>query len=206
MLQQLADLREEVLYMIFLDLHKAYDTLDRFRCLDILEGWGVGPRACQLLRTYWQISSMVARTGGYYGEAFKGARGVTQGDRLSPTIFNVVADEVVLHWVALAMAENEKRGERGNEGRHQAALFYVDDGMVAFSDPRWLQWAFDTLVSLFERVGLWTNVGKTVRMVFRPCQAVGIQLEAAYGRRMMGEVPTYRKRQKGRVQCGNCGK
>ena len=42
-LQQLASLREEVLYMIFLDLHKLYDTLDRSRCLEILEVYGVGP-------------------------------------------------------------------------------------------------------------------------------------------------------------------
>ena len=66
---------------------------------------------------------MVARAGGYYREAFKGAWGVTQGDPLSPTIFNVVVDAVVRHWVMLVMATAEKRGERGNEGRHQAALF-----------------------------------------------------------------------------------
>ena len=33
LLQLLAALREEVLYVIFLDLHKAYDALDRSRCL-----------------------------------------------------------------------------------------------------------------------------------------------------------------------------
>ena len=38
---------------------------------------------------------MVAQAGGYYGTGFKGARGVTQGDPLSPTIFNVVVDAVV---------------------------------------------------------------------------------------------------------------
>ena len=38
LLQQLSALREEVLCMIFLDLHKAYDALDRSRCLEILEG------------------------------------------------------------------------------------------------------------------------------------------------------------------------
>ena len=48
---------------------------------------------------------MVTRAGGYYGEAFKGARGVTQGDPLSPTIFNVVVDAVVRHWVTLVMAQ-----------------------------------------------------------------------------------------------------
>ena len=40
---------------------------------------------------------MVARAGGYYGTAFKGERGVTQGGPLSPTIFNVVVDAVVRH-------------------------------------------------------------------------------------------------------------
>ena len=43
LIQQLVALREEVLYVIFLDLHKAYDALDRYRCLEILEGYSVGP-------------------------------------------------------------------------------------------------------------------------------------------------------------------
>ena len=79
---------------------------------------------------------MVARAGGYYRTAFKGAQGVTQGNPLSPTIFNVVVDAVVLHWVTMEIDNAEKRGERGKEGRHQAALFYADDDMVASSDPR----------------------------------------------------------------------
>ena len=59
---------------------------------------------------------------------------------------------------------------------------------------------------MFERVGLWTNLGKKFSMVCRPCQASGTQSEAAYGRRITGEVPTDRELQKGRVQCGDCGK
>ena len=43
MIHQLVAMREEVLYMIFLDLNKAYDALDRSRCLEILKGYGVGP-------------------------------------------------------------------------------------------------------------------------------------------------------------------
>ena len=103
---------------------------------------------------------MVARAGSYYGKGFKGERGVTQGEPLSPTIFNVVVDAVVRHWIQLATQEAERRGEQGREGRHQAALFYADDDMIVLSDPRWLQWAFTILVGLFDRVGLKTNQQK----------------------------------------------
>ena len=78
---------------------------------------------------------MVARTGGYYGADFKGDRGVTQGDPLSPTILNVVVDEVVRNWVAVIVEGTEEQGKCGQEVRHQNALFYADDGMVALSDP-----------------------------------------------------------------------
>ena len=67
----------------------------------------------RLLREYWNKPKMVARAGGYYGTGFKGERGVTQGDPLSPTIFNVVVDAVVRHWVTLAVTEAETRGVRG---------------------------------------------------------------------------------------------
>ena len=42
-------------------------------------------------------------------------------------------------------------------------------------------------------------------MVCRPCQAAGNLLEAAYGRRVTGEGPTYRERLKGQVACDECG-
>ena len=54
---------------------------------------------------------MVSRAGGYYGTYFKGYRGMTQWDPLSPTIFNVVVKLVVCHWVSLA-----DEGEEGPEG------------------------------------------------------------------------------------------
>ena len=41
LLQQLAATREEVLYVLLLELHKEYGALGRDRCLEILEGYGV---------------------------------------------------------------------------------------------------------------------------------------------------------------------
>ena len=55
--------REEVLYETLLDLHKAYDTLDRDRCLEILITYGVGHQAKHLLWRYWRRITMVAQSG-----------------------------------------------------------------------------------------------------------------------------------------------
>ena len=79
----------------------------------------------KMLGEYWERTTMVARAGSYYGKGFKGGRVVTQGDPLSPTIFNVVVDAVVRHWLTIEVKEAEKRVEQGREGRHQAALFYA---------------------------------------------------------------------------------
>ena len=44
---------------------------------------------------------MVAWARGYYGAPFKRFCGGGKGDPLSPTIFNVVVDAVLQHWIAV---------------------------------------------------------------------------------------------------------
>ena len=179
--------------------------MDRSRCLEILEGYGVRPRARELPQNYWHRLAMVALAGGYYGTAFQGEREVTQSKPMSTTIFNVVVDAVVRNWVMGVITESEARGELVQEGRHQAALFYSDDSMVASLDPVWLQGVFNTLLGLFGRVGLRTNVGKKFGMVYHPCQAAVKLTTEAYMRRITGMGPYYRERLKYQVACGECG-
>ena len=52
-LQHLTEMREEALYDILLDLHKAYDALDHGHCLDILMACDVGNQALHLIIRYW---------------------------------------------------------------------------------------------------------------------------------------------------------
>ena len=105
------------------------------------------------------------------------------------------------YWVEVMVYSAVRRGQ---EGRHQNSLFYTDDGMIASSDPGWLQGSFSTLVGMFDRVGMNTNVGKMVGRVFRLCQSAGTQLEAAYERQIMGAGPSYWERQCVRVKCSEC--
>ena len=64
--------------------------------------------------------------------------------------------------------------------------------MVPSSEPKWLQGGFSTLVGLFDRVGVNTNVVKTFGMVCRPCQEAGTQSGVEYGIRMTGAGNSYR--------------
>ena len=70
LLQQLNVMRETVFHAIFLDLSKAYDALDRERCLDILVGYGVGPRTIRILRKLYARLQMAAKSEGHYGSAY----------------------------------------------------------------------------------------------------------------------------------------
>ena len=66
----------------------------------------------------------------------------------------------------------------------KAVFSYMNDDLVASTDPVWIQWAFDMLISLFELVGLQTNAVKAVDMVFQPGPIAGRQSAAAYRRLM----------------------
>jgi len=83
-------------------------------------------------------------------------------------------------------------------------LFYADDGKVASTDPEWLQRAFDVLVGLFGRIGLKTNVRKTVAMICMPHCIAGRQSDEAYRHRMTGAGHSHRERKRLKVTCPEC--
>ena len=78
----------------------------------------------------------------------------------------------------------------------KAALFSADDGLVASTYPGWLQPVFDMLTGLFGRVRLHTNICKTAGMVCKPFLAARVRADKTYTRRMMGEGPIFKERQR----------
>ena len=56
--------------MISLDLQKVCEALYRSRCLEVLEGYGVGPQLFRILSTYWSWLRVAVRSVGYYGVEF----------------------------------------------------------------------------------------------------------------------------------------
>ena len=108
---------------------------------------------------------MVAKSGGYFGHTLKGYRGVIQGNPPSPTIFNVVLDAVIRHWVTVVTPTEAGTGGLGMTIIKLAAYLYADECLMASTQTERLQRAFDALTGLFDRFDLQTNTEKTVGTV-----------------------------------------
>jgi hypothetical protein len=113
--QQLAHIEQTPFYGVFIDLKKAFDAMDRERCLLLLEGHGAGPNMRRLIHHFWDEATNVCRASGYYGTPFKAGRGVTQGGPLSAKFFNVLVDAVVRKWLRLLREEMGMEGEELDE-------------------------------------------------------------------------------------------
>ncbi len=167
--QHLAHLEQAPFYGVFLDLKKAFDSMDRERCLLILERYGVRPRMIRLIRNFWHNTVLVCQESGNYGSPFCSGCSVTQGGPLSAKHLNILVDAVTSKWVQQLWEESEL--EEAVIIELMAAfsvIFYVDDAYLALRDPEFLQWVLDILVNLFARVGLETNVQKSQMMICMP--------------------------------------
>ena len=74
---------------------KAYDSLDRGWCMDILWGYGMVQNTARLIAHYWYNLIFVPKAKRLIGTPFGTGRGVTQGDPASSMIFNIVVEAVV---------------------------------------------------------------------------------------------------------------
>jgi hypothetical protein len=195
---QLAKRSTKPLFMVFLDLKKAYDTLDRDRTLKILEGYGVGPNLRRFIEKIWEGDTMVPKQSGYFGKPFQASRGVRQGDIVSPIIFNIVADAIIRDWEVQMVKNSVGR-------RETVSQFYADDGVLCGEDPKEVQRSLDLFTDGFARVGLKMNVAKTEAMIMKGGKIYTHQSDEAYKRRIEGTGPTHRERKRQKIQCDHCG-
>jgi hypothetical protein len=114
----------------------------------------MGPQTLALLTQFWENLWLAPKQGDFFGHPIsKSNRGITQGDPLSPILFNIIVDAVV----------SESR-HRHPDFNNISTIFYADDGLISGLVKHHVQQYLDTIVDLFQLVGLRTNVTKTQKL------------------------------------------
>jgi exonuclease III len=181
------------LFQVFIDLKKAYDSVDRERVLHILCGYGVGPRLCTLIQQFWNQFILIPKSVGYYGTPFHPERGIPQGDITSPIIFNILVDCVLREWYRLL-----------EDPTILSVYFYADDGRLSGYSPTAIQFGLDLFQDLFSRIGLHFNAKKTKTMIsINPSPYRWLSTEA-FKRRYDHTLPTFKQRKVMRITCQLC--
>ena len=145
--------------MIFIDFHKAFDSLEWSFLVTCLKSFGFGPEFIRRVKTlYSNIQSCVINNG-LTTDYFTLERGVRQGDPLSPYLF-VIAVETL----AIAIRQNtEIRGIRIGDGDTKL-LQYADDTTAVLSDIDSAHALFNLLDAFKKLSGLVINSSKTEGM------------------------------------------
>ncbi len=87
--------------------------------------------------------------------------------------------------------------------RNQCIAFFVDDGLVTVRCLEWLQSSFTILITLFKRIGLWTNTKKIKVMMCVPGKIHISQTDAEYASQQTGLRTSTTKQRC--IDCKVCG-
>ena len=132
------------------------------------------------------------RQNDFHGLDFTATGGTTQGGLVSPTLFNVVEDNVIRSWMAM-MVEYQRvyHDGLGDTVRRCLGVFYAENCMVGSRNSDWLQHVMNVLARIFRRYGVAASVAKSRTMT---CQTGALQagmLEEAMALKCMGVGDSY---------------
>ena len=179
-LQEKCREQRQPLYMAFIDLTKAFDSINQEALWRILAKYGCPEKFISTLRLLHD--SMSARVlGGTGGEAFEVQTGVKQGCVIAPTLFSIFIS-AIFHLFQDRLPDGVEiiyRMDRGlfNLRRLKARsktsstslteLQYADDNCVCATSECQLQAILDAFTLAYESLGLPVN-GKKTEVLFQP--------------------------------------
>ena len=165
------------LFMAFVDLSKAFDTVNRELMWQVLEKFGVPPKFLEILRQLHDGMQARVRVGSVLSEPFPVAVGVKQGCVLAPVLFNlflavinIVTHNAINGYKGVAV-EYRLDGSLFDLRRLQAhtkttlldiaELQYADDLVLLANTPTDLQNGLNLLTAAYDAMGLKVNINKT---------------------------------------------
>ena len=165
------------LYLAFIDLRKAFDSVPRDALWRVLRAYGAPPLLVDLLMDLHTGTLAAVRLGALKGESFSVSCGVRQGCVIAPLLFNVFIDFVVKHALARMPNTCGVTAAFRSEGcplpadsadpasDHIPLLMYADDMALTCSCPLELATFLGVMDDVCTECGLSINASKTEVMV-----------------------------------------
>ena len=154
------------IYFCFIDYAKAFDCVDHNKLKDywkILKEMGTPDHLTHLLRNLYAGQEATVRTGHGITDWFQIGKGVPQGCKLSPCLFNLYAEYIMRN----AGLEEAQAGTK-TAGRNINNLRYLDDTTLKAESEEELKSLLMKVKVESEKVGLKLNIQKTKIMASGP--------------------------------------
>ena len=153
--------QKQPLFTAFVDLKKAYDSVQHPLLWASLQRKGVHGKMLAAIQSLYAGGSMSMRVCGSSGASGTARVGVRQGCPLSPTLFGLFFDDLCSHLQAeCPLAGVQCRGSR------IPSLFYADDVALVSASAQGLQSLLDSMQSFCTANGLTISIAKTEVVVF----------------------------------------
>ncbi|KAI8490084.1 hypothetical protein Bbelb_321540 [Branchiostoma belcheri] len=179
-LQEKCREQHQDLYMVFIDLTKAFDTVNRPLLWEVLKRFGCPNRFLTVLKALHEGAMVRVLGSGSKSDPFQVCTGVRQGCVIAPVIFNLFLAAVMLAAKKRINPEdcisltyrldgnlfNLRRLKAHTRVTHEEVLElqYADDAAITGHTTAGLQKNLDILDDTYTRAGLLINCGKTESM------------------------------------------
>ena len=158
------------LFMCFIDITKAYDSVNRELLWKVCLSYGITPKLVNLFKMLYENLIAKVKINGELSESFEMNTGVMQGGIPSPLLFNIlfdfiirkVIDEAAVSGVKFCYGSNDffhGRNEK-HDDFHILALLYADDLVITCESISDLEKCIGCFERVTQQYGLIMNIKK----------------------------------------------
>lgn len=147
------------IYVAFVDIEKAFDSIPRKEIWNSLEQRGISNKLEKAIYSLYRNTRNYVRRGNLQSEEFVTKEGLRQGGVLSPTLFNIVLDDVIKE--TKSKTRKLQVGYRNMKIVELVECAFADDLMIYGKNEKELQMNLEIWKTALEKRSLRVNVAKT---------------------------------------------